>query len=86
MDICINMGRQTEFNKKYIVLEDENFEWDEVNIKKFREMWNADVDFFEICRALKRKQIQVALLILDQAQAGHIKKREIGLGIRGFIF
>lgn len=70
--------------KQYIVLQNENFAWDQEAIMKFREMWNKDIDFFQICRTLKRKQIEVALLMMDQEQEGHIKKRKIGLGLRGY--
>lgn len=70
----------------YIALKNEEFGWKKKDVLRFRQLWNEDKDFFEICRELKRKQIQVALLIMDQAQEGHIKRRDIGLGIRGYEF
>lgn len=70
----------------YIALEEEEFGWKMKDVQLFRQLWNEGTDFYQICKTLKRKQIQVALLLMDQAQKGHIKRRKIGLGIRGYEF
>jgi hypothetical protein len=69
---------------KYIALEEHDFCWGENEIREFRRMWNANIPFTSICKILKRTHIEVGILLMDQSHKGHVKRRKIGLGIRGF--
>lgn len=44
-------------------------------------MWQEGVSFVDICGKLRRHQIEVMLLILDQANLCKIEQRHEGLGI-----
>jgi len=77
------MEVQKVFSNYYIALGNHDFSWTEQELKDFREMWNDDLPFNIICRRLERRQIEVAVLIMDQADQGIIKKRKIGLGMKG---
>ncbi|WP_342045944.1 helix-turn-helix domain containing protein [Bacillus sp. OTU530] len=63
----------------YIALEDLNFLWDEDDVLKFREMWEEGLSLPAIAKQLKRKQNEVVVLVLDQAEEGKIKPRRGGL-------
>ncbi|MBE7099455.1 helix-turn-helix domain containing protein [Bacillus cereus] len=67
--------------KIHVVLEEANFLWDERDIVYFREMWQEGISFVNICKKLRRHQIEVMLLILDQADLCKIEKRHEGLGM-----
>ncbi|MFD0768842.1 sugar ABC transporter substrate-binding protein [Bacillus sp. CGMCC 1.60114] len=66
--------------KIHVALEQVNFLWDERDVIRFREMWNSDISILAISKILKRKQIEVAVLILDQIDKYKIQGRAIGLG------
>ncbi|MGX5528587.1 sugar ABC transporter substrate-binding protein [Bacillus toyonensis] len=63
-----------------VVLEEVNFLWDLRKVFHFRELWNSNCSFAEIVKELKRKPIEIAVLILDQVDKYKIHKRSIGLG------
>ncbi|MED2846928.1 sugar ABC transporter substrate-binding protein [Bacillus toyonensis] len=63
-----------------VVLEEVNFLWDLRKVFYFRELWNSNCSFAEIVKELKRKPIEIAVLILDQVDKYKIHKRSIGLG------
>lgn len=63
----------------YIALENLNFLWDEDEVFKFREMWEEGLSLPAIAKELKRKQNEVAVLILDQAEKGKIQPRKGGV-------
>lgn len=63
----------------YIALENLNFLWDEDEVLKFREMWEEGLSLPAIAKKLRRKQNEVAVLILDQAEEKKIKPRPGGL-------
>ncbi|MBE7095442.1 sugar ABC transporter substrate-binding protein [Bacillus cereus] len=63
-----------------VVLEEVNFLWDLRKVFHFRELWNNNCSFAEIVKELKRKPIEIAVLILDQVDKYKIHKRSIGLG------
>ncbi|MEB4816160.1 helix-turn-helix domain containing protein [Bacillus thuringiensis] len=67
--------------KIHVALEGANFLWDERDIVWFRKMWQEGVSFVDICGKLRRHQIEVILLILDQADLCKIEQRDEGLGI-----
>ncbi|OOR56033.1 sugar ABC transporter substrate-binding protein [Bacillus mycoides] len=66
--------------KIHVVLEEMNFLWDLRKVFHFRELWNSNCSFAEIVKELKRKPIEIAVLILDQVDKYKIHKRSIGLG------
>ena len=43
------------------------------------QMYQAGKSIFEICERLNRPQIEVAMLIVDQADKGKIKPRKTGI-------
>jgi len=73
------------WTENYIALENYDFLWSEDDLREFRDMWKKDEPINVICKRLERKEIEIAIIILDQAQKGIIKKRKIGLGIEGFV-
>ncbi|PFW87225.1 sugar ABC transporter substrate-binding protein [Bacillus pseudomycoides] len=66
--------------KIHVALEEVNFLWDERQVILFREMWNSGVSLAEMVKRLKRKQVEVAVLILDQADNYKIGGRSEGIG------
>ncbi|PEE36083.1 sugar ABC transporter substrate-binding protein [Bacillus pseudomycoides] len=66
--------------KIHVALEEVNFIWDERQIILFREMWNSGASLVEMAKRLKRKQVEVAVLILDQADNYKIGVRSEGIG------
>ncbi|PHC03869.1 sugar ABC transporter substrate-binding protein [Bacillus toyonensis] len=66
--------------KVQVALEEVDFLWDQREVFQFRELWNSNYTLLEISKRLKRKQIEVAALILDQVDKFKIHKRKIGLG------
>ncbi|MGE1041240.1 helix-turn-helix domain containing protein [Bacillus wiedmannii] len=67
--------------KIYIALEEANFIWDERDVIRFCEMWNQGMSLPEMAEELRRHQVEVALLVIDQADKYLIENRPIGLGI-----
>ncbi|MEH7458492.1 sugar ABC transporter substrate-binding protein [Bacillus sp. JJ1127] len=66
--------------KIHVALEEVNFLWDQREVIRFRELWNSNFSLSDITKKLKRKQIEVAVLILDQMDKYKIHKRAMGLG------
>ncbi|ADH07139.1 MULTISPECIES: hypothetical protein [Bacillus cereus group] len=67
--------------KVYIALEEANFIWDERDVIRFREMWNQGMSLPKMAKTLRRHQVEVALLVIDQADKYLIENRPLGLGI-----
>ncbi|MDT3494731.1 sugar ABC transporter substrate-binding protein [Bacillus toyonensis] len=66
--------------KVQVALEEVDFLWDQREVFKFRELWNSNYTLLEISKMIKRKQIEVAALMLDQVDKFKIHKRKMGLG------
>ncbi|MDZ5610843.1 sugar ABC transporter substrate-binding protein [Bacillus pseudomycoides] len=66
--------------KVHVALEEIDFLWDQREVFQFRELWNSNYTLVEISKRFKRKQIEVAALILDQIDKFKIHKRKMGLG------
>lgn len=66
--------------KVRVALEEVDFLWDQREVFQFRELWKSNYTLLEISKRFKRKQIEVAALILDQVDKFKIHKRKIGLG------
>ena len=69
----------TEFEPIHIACEELNFTWREPQLITFREMWAEGWDVRVIARRLGRKPEEVAILVMDQARTGKIKKRPTGI-------
>jgi hypothetical protein len=54
--------------------------FDESEVIQLREMWDEDKDILEIAKGLGRNQLEIATLIMAQADKNKIKSRPMGLG------
>ncbi|PGD26788.1 helix-turn-helix domain containing protein [Bacillus pseudomycoides] len=78
-------SQQRKYMKKasrnlYIALEEANLVFDESEVIQFKEMWKEGHNIIEIAKQLGRHQLEIAVLILDQADKNKIQSRPIGLG------
>ncbi|WP_254797750.1 helix-turn-helix domain-containing protein [Bacillus sp. N35-10-4] len=64
----------------YIALEDLDLLFDESEVTRLQEMWKEDKGILEIAKELGRHQLEIAALIMDQADKNIIKSRPMGLG------
>lgn len=64
----------------HVVLENVNFLWDQRDVMSFREMWNSGFSIASMSKEFKRKQIDLAVLVLDQVDTYKIGARCKGLG------
>ena len=74
MDFCLRTRRNT-----YLACEELDFSWDLAEVREVEDMWNAGIPIDWIARNFDRKPIEVALLIMDRAERGHIEPREGGV-------
>lgn len=67
--------------RKYVLFEEVPVKWfwSELELTKFREMWNAGLHIQDIANEFKTNKRSIALLIIDQAENDYIKRRKIGL-------
>ncbi|HDR4464498.1 TPA: helix-turn-helix domain-containing protein [Bacillus cereus] len=77
--------QQRKYMKKsrrnlYIALEDLDLLFDESEVVRLKEMWNEDKGILEIAKELGRHQLEIAALIMDQADKNIIQSRPMGLG------
>ena len=64
----------------YIALEDLDLLFDESEVNRLQEMWKEGKGILEIAKELGRHQLEIAALIMDQADKNLIKSRPMGLG------
>ncbi|HDR4569019.1 helix-turn-helix domain containing protein [Bacillus paranthracis] len=64
----------------YIALEDLDLLFDESEVTRLQEMWKEGKGILEIAKELGRRQLEIAALIMDQADKNLIKSRPMGLG------
>lgn len=64
----------------YIALEEWNLVFDEIEVIRLQEMWKEGKGILEIAKELGRHQLEIAALIMDQADKNIIKSRPMGLG------
>ncbi|BCC74186.1 hypothetical protein BCJMU51_p2041 (plasmid) [Bacillus cereus] len=64
----------------YIALEDLDLLFDESEVTRLQEMWKEGKGILEIAKELGRHQLEIAALIMDQADKNLIKSRPMGLG------
>ncbi|MBK5469228.1 MULTISPECIES: hypothetical protein [Bacillus] len=63
-----------------MALEGLDLVFDESEVIQLREVWDEDKDILEIAKGLGRNQLEIATLIMDQADKNKIKSRPMGLG------
>ncbi len=64
----------------YIALEELDLVFDESEVIRLQEMWKEGKNIIEIAVEMGRHQLEVAALIMDQADKNKIKPRPMGLG------
>ncbi|EJR51724.1 hypothetical protein IIO_06257 [Bacillus cereus VD115] len=64
----------------YIALEELDLVFDESEVIRLQEMWSENKNIIEIAKELGRHQLEIAALIMDQADKNIIKSRPMGLG------
>ncbi|WP_141527123.1 helix-turn-helix domain containing protein [Bacillus cereus] len=64
----------------YIALEELDLVFDESEVIRLQEMWSENKNIIEIAKELGRHQLEIAALIMDQADKNKIKSRPMGLG------
>lgn len=62
-----------------IILEDRKFIWENNEIKEFRKMWKQGDSVNNMARRFNCKNIDIAMLVLDQAERKLIHPRSTGL-------
>ncbi|WP_141559815.1 helix-turn-helix domain containing protein [Bacillus wiedmannii] len=77
--------QQRKYMKKsrrnlYIALEELDLVFDESEVIRLQEMWKEDKGILEIAKELGRHKLEIAALIMDQADKNKIKSRSMGLG------
>ena len=67
----------------YHVFEDKKFDlkfdFTDEELHDFTELWNGEISAENIATKMKRKPIEIVLLIMDRAELGLIKGRKKGL-------
>ncbi len=64
----------------YIALEELDLVFDESEVIRLQEMWKEGKNIIEIAVEMGRHQLEIAALIMDQADKNKIKSRPMGLG------
>lgn len=64
----------------YIPLEKYDLIFDDREVNLFKTLWKENKPLDEIAEEMKRHEIELAVLLLDQGQKGHVKNRSIGVG------
>ncbi|WMY18249.1 helix-turn-helix domain-containing protein (plasmid) [Bacillus tropicus] len=77
--------QQRKYMKKsrrnlYIALEELDLVFDASEVIRLQEMWKEGKGILEIAKELGRHQLEIAALIMDQADKNLIKSRPMGLG------
>ncbi|HHY2677449.1 TPA: helix-turn-helix domain containing protein [Bacillus toyonensis] len=80
--MALQQGRYMKKSRRnlYIALEELDLLFDESEVIRLREMWDEDKGILEIAKELGRHQLEIAALIMDQADKNKIKSRPMGLG------
>ncbi|HDR7611439.1 TPA: helix-turn-helix domain-containing protein [Bacillus mycoides] len=64
----------------YVALEELDLVFDESEVIRLQDMWKEGKNIIEIAVELGRHQLEIAALIMDQADKNKIKSRPMGLG------
>ena len=66
-------------DKTTIILDDRKFTWLESELVLFRKMWEQGKSVTFMSKRFNCKEIDIAMLVLDQAERKFIKPRPTGL-------
>ncbi|AYC29653.1 hypothetical protein [Paenisporosarcina cavernae] len=66
---------------KYFALDqiDLDLGFSQKEIEEFIEMWQSEISLLNISKKMKRKKIELAILVIDLAERKKIKQRKQGL-------
>lgn len=66
---------------KYFALDEIDLDlgFTEKEIEEFIEMWQSEISLLNISKKMKRKKIELAILVIDLAERRKIKQRKQGL-------
>ncbi|HFJ9472436.1 helix-turn-helix domain-containing protein [Bacillus pacificus] len=80
--MALQQGKYMKKSRRnlYIALEELDLVFDESEVIRLQEMWKEDKGILEIAKELGRHQLEIAALIMDQADKNKIKSRPMGLG------
>ncbi len=80
--MALQQGKYMKKSRRnlYIALEELDLVFDESEVIRLQAMWKEDKGILEIAKELGRHQLEIAALIMDQADKNKIKSRPMGLG------
>lgn len=80
--MALQQGKYMKKSRRnlYIALEELDLVFDESEVIQLQEMWKENKGILEIAKKLGRHQLEIAALIMDQADKNKIKSRPMGLG------
>ncbi|WP_413927682.1 helix-turn-helix domain containing protein [Bacillus anthracis] len=80
--MALQQGKYMKKSRRnlYIALEELDLVFDESEVIGLQEMWKENKGILEIAKELGRHQLEIAALIMDQADKNKIKSRPMGLG------
>nr|WP_088325627.1 helix-turn-helix domain containing protein [Bacillus cereus] len=80
--MALQQGKYMKKSRRnlYIALEELDLVFDESEVIRLQEMWKENKGILEIAKELGRHQLEIAALIMDQADKNKIKSRPMGLG------
>ncbi|MED0876796.1 helix-turn-helix domain-containing protein [Bacillus mobilis] len=80
--MALQQGKYMKKSRRnlYIALEELDLVFDESEVIRLQEMWKENKGILEIAKELGRHQLEIAALIMDQADKNKIKSRQMGLG------
>ena len=62
-----------------IILEERKFIWEDAELREFREMWEQGDSVNKMAKRFRCKEIDIAMVVLEQAEKKLIKSRPAGL-------
>lgn len=62
-----------------IILEERKFIWEDAELIEFREMWEQGDSVNKMAKRFRCKEIDIAMVVLDQAEKKLIRSRPAGL-------
>ncbi|WP_141484238.1 helix-turn-helix domain-containing protein [Bacillus thuringiensis] len=80
--MALQQGKYMKKSRRnlYIALEELDLVFDEREVIRLQGMWKEGKGILEIAKELGRHQLEIAALIMDQADKNKIKSRPMGLG------
>lgn len=80
--MALQQGKYMKKSRRnlYIALEELDLVFDEREVIRLQQMWKEGKGILEIAKELGRHQLEIAALIMDQADKNKIKSRPMGLG------